>query len=39
MSGTPNVVVDQLQTFGTSLDQPLKVLQGRMVSFGAQLHF
>ena len=34
-----HVVINQIQTYGSALDQPIQVLQGRLVSFGAQLHF
>jgi len=34
-----NVVIQQNQTFGTSLDQPTQILQGRLLTLGAQLHF
>ena len=34
-----HVVIQQNQTYGTSLDQPTQVLQGRLLSFGAQFHF
>ena len=34
-----HVVINQIQTYGSALDQPTQVLQGRLVSFGAQLHF
>jgi hypothetical protein len=34
-----HVVIQQNQTFGPALDQPTQVLQGRLLSFGAQLHF
>src|SRR5262245_27390801 len=34
-----HVVIQQNQTYGSSLDQPTQVLQGRLLSFGAQFHF
>jgi hypothetical protein len=34
-----HVVLEQGQTYGPALDQPSRVLQGRLLSFGAQLHF
>jgi hypothetical protein len=34
-----HVVIQQNQTYGTSLDQPTQVLQGRLLSLGAQFHF
>ena len=34
-----NVVIQQNQTFGASLDQPTQILQGRLLSLGVQLHF
>ncbi len=34
-----HVVIQQNQTYGPALDQPTQVLQGRLLSFGAQLHF
>ena len=32
-------VIQQTQTYGSALDQPTQVLQGRLLSFGAQFHF
>ena len=34
-----HVVISQNQTYGGALDQPTQVLQGRLLSFGAQFHF
>jgi len=34
-----HVVIQQNQTYGPALDVPTQVLQGRLLSFGAQLHF
>jgi hypothetical protein len=34
-----NVVIQQNQSFGASLDQPTQILQGRLLTLGAQLHF
>jgi len=34
-----HVVIQQNQTYGPALDLPTQVLQGRLLSFGAQLHF
>ena len=34
-----HVVIQQNQTSGGALDLPTQVLQGRLLSFGAQLHF
>jgi len=34
-----HVVIQQNQTYGSALDQPTQVLQGRLFSFGAQFHF
>ena len=34
-----HVVIQQNQTYGTALDQPTQVLQGRLLSLGAQFHF
>ena len=34
-----HVVINQNQTVGSRFDQPTQVLQGRLLTFGAQLHF
>jgi hypothetical protein len=34
-----HVVIAQNQTVGSRFDQPTQVLQGRLLTFGAQLHF
>jgi len=38
-SSNSHTVIAQNQTYGAALDQPTQVLQGRLLSFGAQLHF
>ncbi len=34
-----NTTVAAVQTYGSSLDQPSQILQGRLFSLGAQFHF